>query len=255
MVGLPSETWEDLDETIELIQTIEKIVKEFGGRKRVNVSFGPFVPKAHTPFQWDSFMGVEEIGNRMQYVRDRYLHELFTLSFSLAYLSHFEAVISKGNRSVSKGLHKAFLDGHRFEGWSETFDYKGIMQSLKDGGVDIDYWTAEKDIKAALPWDHIDVKIKKKYLTFERKKAFVSPGNQQLLAVDGEIVIIVGIPTPKDDIRLKHEPPSPEEMQRRRDDWGNENKKSLQEWNKLVLMRLGIVSYTPNLEYRAFGAQ
>ena len=83
MVGLPSETWEDLDETIELIQTIEKIAKEFGGRKRVNVSFGPFVPKAHTPFQWDSFMEWRKLGIECSMCEIRYLRELFTLSFSL----------------------------------------------------------------------------------------------------------------------------------------------------------------------------
>ncbi len=224
MVGLPSETWEDLDETIELIQNIEKIAKQFGGRKRVNVSFGPFVPKAHTPFQWDSFMGVEEIGDRMQYVRDKVSSRIVHFKFQPAYLSHFEAVISKGNRSVSKGLYQAFLDGHRFEGWSETFDYRGIMQSLRDGGVDIEYWTAEKDIKAALPWDHIDVKIKKKYLTFERKKAFRDHKQTTTDCRWGDCHYC-GIPNPKDDIKLKHEPPSPEEMQRRRDEWGNEEKK------------------------------
>ena len=224
MVGLPSETYEDLDETIELIQTIEKIAKDCGGRKRVNVSFGPFVPKAHTPFQWDAFMGVKEIGDRMQYVRERVSSRIVHFKFQPAYLSHFEAVISKGNRSVAKGLYQAFLDGHRFEGWSETFDYKGIMNSLRVGGVDIDYWTSEKDIKQALPWDHIDVKIKKKYLTFERKKAFRDHKQTTTDCRWGDCHYC-GIPTPKDDIRLKHEPPSPEELLRRRDEWSKDGSK------------------------------
>lgn len=224
MVGLPSETYADLDETIELIQTIEKIAKECGGRKRVNVSFGPFVPKAHTPFQWDAFMGVEEIGERMRYVREKVASRIVHFKFQPAYLSHFEAVISKGNRSVAAGLYKAFEDGHRFEGWSETFNYQGIMQSLRDGGVDINYWTGEKDVKAALPWDHIDVKIKKKYLTFERKKAFRDEKQTTTDCRWGDCHYC-GIPTPKDDIRLKHEPPSPEELQRRRDDWSKDGGK------------------------------
>jgi len=218
MVGLPSETWEDLDETIELIQTIESIAKEFGGRKRINVSFGPFVPKAHTPFQWDGFFGVDEITKRQEYVKGKVASRIVHFKWQPSYLSHFEAVISKGGRSVAKGLLQAFRDGHRFEGWSEHFNYEEMMESLRKGGVDTEACFEEVDLKDALPWDHIDTKIKKKYLTFERKKAFRDAKQTTTDCRWGDCHYC-GIPTPKVDIKLKNEAPDEAELERRREDW------------------------------------
>ena len=216
MVGLPTETWEDLDETIELIREIEKIARGYPKKMTVNVSFGPFVPKAHTPFQWDAFMDCEEINKRQQYIRKAVASKIVQFKWQAPELSHFEAVVSKGNRSVAQGLYKAYMAGSRFEGWQETFDYKKVMNAFTEAGVDIAYWSSEKPVDAPLPWDHIDSSIKKKYLQFERKKAF-RPENSTTTDCRFGDCHYCGIPNPKVDIRLKHEKPSEEELQRRRD--------------------------------------
>jgi len=216
MVGLPTETWEDLDETIELIRQIEKIAKGYPKKMTVNVSFGPFVPKAHTPFQWDAFMDCEEITKRQQYIRRAVASKIVQFKWQAPELSHFEAVVSKGNRSVAQGLYKAFEAGSRFEGWQETFNYNKVMQAFTEASVDIGYWSSEKSVDAALPWDHIDSSIKKKYLQFERKKAFRTENKTTTDCRFGDCHYC-GIPTPKVDIRLKHEKPSEEELTLRRE--------------------------------------
>ena len=215
MVGLPTETYEDLDETIDLIKEVEKIARKYGFRKKINVSFGPFVPKAHTPFQWDRFFGAEELKERMLYLKSRVGSKTVHFKWQEPALSHFEAVVSKGNRSVGKGLLLAFQEGHRFEGWSEHFHYEAMMDCFTRAGVDIDGWCEEQSLDQALPWDHIDAKIKKKFLTFERKKAF---RDEKVTTTDcrwGDCHYC-GVPNPKQDIKLKHSKPDADELEKRR---------------------------------------
>jgi len=215
MVGLPTETYQDLDETIELIQTAERIARKYGGRKKINVSFGPFVPKAHTPFQWDGFFGVDELRQRMLYIKSRVSSKVVHFKWQEPELSHFEAVVSKGNRSVGKGLLLAFQEGLRFEGWSEHFHYDKMMDCLQRASVDIEHWCSEQSLDQILPWDHIDTRIKKKFLSFERKKAFRS---EKVTTTDcrwGDCHYC-GIPNPKEDIKLKHERPGDLDLERRR---------------------------------------
>jgi radical SAM family uncharacterized protein/radical SAM-linked protein len=215
MVGLPTETDEDLLETVDLIREAEKIAQRSGRRRRINVSFGPFIPKAHTPFQWDAFIEPRELRRRISFLRSRLRSKTIHFKWDEPETAHFEAVVSRGNRSISRGLLMAFQEGQRFEGWSEHFDYKKIMGCFEKAGVQIDRWCSEKSLDEILPWDHIDARIKKKFLTFERKKAF---RDQKITTSDcrwGDCHYC-GVPNPRDDIKLKAEKPTGEELERRK---------------------------------------
>jgi radical SAM family uncharacterized protein/radical SAM-linked protein len=206
MVGLPTESYEDLEETVDLIKKIESIAKQKGSRAKLHISFGVFVPKAHTPFQWEGFPQVQELENRLRFLRVRVASKRVRFKWQDPRIAHFEALVSKGDRSVGKGLLQAFREGHRFEGWSEHFHYDSMMASFKKAGVDLQTWAAEKSLDQALPWDHIDSKIKKKFLIFERKKAF---REEQITTTDCRFGDChhCGVPGSGEDIKLKHWPP------------------------------------------------
>ncbi|PCJ15422.1 MAG: hypothetical protein COB02_18040 [Candidatus Cloacimonadota bacterium] len=214
MVGLPTETYEDLDETVQLIKDIEMIAKRSGGKRKINVSFGPFIPKSHTPFQWDKYVGVEEIQKRIFYLKDRVSSRIVRFKWADPEIAHFEAIVSKGGRNIAQGLYNAFKKGLRFEGWSEHFHYDKMMEAFIEADIDIIKGIEERALDDALPWDHIDSLIKKKFLTFERKKAF---RDNHVTTTDCRFgdCHYCGIPTPKDDIKLKAEKPNEEELKKR----------------------------------------
>lgn len=214
MVGLPTETYEDLDETVQLIQEMEMIAKRSGGKRKINVSFGPFIPKSHTPFQWDNYVGVEEIQKRIFYLKDRVSSRIVKFKWADPEIAHFEALVSKGGRNIAQGLYKAFEKGLRFEGWSEHFHYDQMMDAFVEAGIDIEKGIEAKDIKDPLPWDHIDSLIKKKYLTFERKKAFREHKATTTDCRFGDCHYC-GIPNPIEDTKLKEAVPSEEELKKR----------------------------------------
>jgi len=213
MVGLPTENYEDLKETVELIAKIEALAKKRGPRTKLHLSFGVFVPKAHTPFQWEGFPDIDELENRIRFLRQRVASKRVRFRWQNPKIAHFEALVSKGDRSLGRGLLQAFRDGHRFEGWTEHFHYEDLMESFKKAGVDILLWGAEKSLDQPLPWDHVDSKIKKKFLMFERKKAF---REEKVSTTDCRFGDChhCGVPGSGEDIKLKHWPPKePSEKQ------------------------------------------
>ncbi|MCJ8344300.1 TIGR03936 family radical SAM-associated protein [bacterium] len=214
MVGLPTETYQDLDETVQLIKDIEMIAKRAGGKRKLNVSFGPFIPKSHTPFQWDGFLGVEEMQKRIFYLKDRISSRIVRFKWADPEIAHFEALVSKGGRNIAQGLYNAFKKGLRFEGWSEHFHYDKMMEAFSEAGIELEEGIAERALTDALPWDHIDSLIKKKFLTFERKKAFREAKSTTTDCRFGDCHYC-GIPNPIEDTKLKATPPSEEELKKR----------------------------------------
>jgi radical SAM-linked protein len=171
MIGLPTETKEDLDELVTLVEGILAQGRKHG-RKEVNVSVGPFVPKSWTPFQWAPFDGVELLEKKLSYLKDRFRRVRGArMKWHEPREAEIECVLSRGDRRVAKILHTAWLSGVKFDGWSEHFRYDLWNRAFESEGIPKSAYLRDYDLDEILPWDVLDVSITKRFLKVELVKA------------------------------------------------------------------------------------
>ena len=178
MMGLPTETYEDLDGIADLASKV--VAQYFAVPKaqrakglRVNCSASVFVPKPFTPFQWEPQDTQEVVKAKQQHVRDAFKQiKGATFSYHESDLSYLEACFARGDRRMGKVLLRAFEKGCILDGWSEQFNYEAWREAFEETGVDPAFYAfrrREKD--EILPWDHIDCGVTKEYLWREKEKA------------------------------------------------------------------------------------
>ncbi len=171
MIGLPTETKEDLDELVTLVQGILAQGRRYG-RKEVNVSVGPFVPKSWTPFQWAPFDGVELLEKKLGYLKDRFRRVRGAkMKWHEPREAEIECVLSRGDRRVARVIHTAWRSGVRFDGWSEHFRYDLWQRAFEAEGLPSSTWLRAYDLDEVLPWDVLDASITKRFLRVELVKA------------------------------------------------------------------------------------
>ena len=176
MVGLPTETFEDLDGIVEIAKNITDInyrVTGKRGRFNVTISISNFVPKAHTPFQWFPQNTPEQFREKHFYLKDR-LKGVKGVSFHYhgTEASRIEAVLARGDRRLCDALIRAVELGCKFDGWQEHFQYELWLKALRETGIDPDFYAArERDHEEILPWDRINSGVTKEFLISENKKA------------------------------------------------------------------------------------
>ena len=171
MIGLPTETKEDLDELVTLVEGILAQGRKHG-RKEVNVSVGPFVPKSWTPFQWAPFDGVELLEKKLSYLKDRFRRVRGAkMKWHEPREAEIECVLSRGDRRVAKILHTAWLSGVKFDGWSEHFRYDLWNRAFESEGIPKSAYLRDYELEEILPWDVLDVSITKRFLKVELVKA------------------------------------------------------------------------------------
>ena len=168
MVGLPTETDEDVMQVAELAREVIKAGRAASGRRdiRCTVSIGGFVPKPHTPFQWASQLNHEATDARLHKLRDAIRADReYGKSIGLRYHDGkpgiVEGLLSRGDRRVGRVILQAWRDGARFDGWSEHFSFDRWMNAaavaLSDEPVDVDWFTTrERQQSEVLPWGHLD---------------------------------------------------------------------------------------------------
>jgi radical SAM family uncharacterized protein len=177
MLGLPTETMEDVEGIADLAFKVVNVYKKVPLEKRgkglnVTVSTSSFVPKAFTPFQWEAQDSREALNEKQMYLKSRIRSKQITYNYHENRLSFMEAVFARGDRKVCKVLLKAWEMGCKFDGWGEHFKYDTWMKAFEECGVDpYFYATRKRDYDEVLPWDHIDIGVSKKYLISESKKA------------------------------------------------------------------------------------
>ncbi|RMF94322.1 MAG: TIGR03960 family B12-binding radical SAM protein [Candidatus Schekmanbacteria bacterium] len=173
MVGLPFETDEDVQGIGELVWKIVDRIKSAGKRfKRLSVSISPFVPKAHTPFQWCRMCKVEEIERKVGIILDMVRSRKIDIEWHTPWTSILEGAFARGDRRLSRIIVSAFKKGAKFDGWREYFKLQIWKESFKEEGIDLEeYATRRMGFDEILPWDHIDCGIKKSFLLEEYKKA------------------------------------------------------------------------------------
>lgn len=176
MIGLPTETKTDLDGIVDLAVNVLQIgrdcVPKGSKRPQVNVSVSSFVPKSHTPFQWEAQNRQDDLLEKQAYLRAQSQGTGIRFQFHDVRSSYLEAVFAKGDRRLSQVLAKAVDYGCQFDSWSECFNYSAWMQAFTETGIDGSFY-AHRDIDGheLLPWDHLGSGIEKDFLLKERAKA------------------------------------------------------------------------------------
>jgi radical SAM family uncharacterized protein len=176
MVGLPTETDEDVLQVAELAKKVIAKGREVAGHNdiRCTVSIGGFVPKPHTPFQWAAQLDHETTDSRLKKLRDT-VREDKRYGRAIGFRYHdgkpgiVEGLLSRGDRRIGRVIEEVWRDGGRFDGWSEHFSYDRWMASAERGlagtGVDVDWYTVrEREYDEVLPWDHLDSGLDKDWM-------------------------------------------------------------------------------------------
>ncbi len=177
MLGLPTETMEDVEGIADLAYKVVNAYKNVPREKKgkflnVTVSTSSFVPKAFTPFQWEPQDSRENLNEKQMLLKSKIRSKQVTYNYHENRLSLLEAVFARGDRKTCKVLLKAWEMGCKFDSWGEHFKFDVWMKAFEECGVDpYFYATRKRDYEELLPWDHIDIGVSKKYLVSEAKKA------------------------------------------------------------------------------------
>lgn len=166
MVGLPTETREDVEGIVEMGKKVKAIGrKHVGGRARVRVSTSNLVPKPHTPFQWARQDTHDELQPKHFLLKDGCRAAGVEFSWNNPADSFIECVLSRGDRRVGAALYEAWRRGAKFDAWGEYFREDVWREAFAVTGIDAD-WIAHRewDTQEVLPWDHIDCGVAKSYL-------------------------------------------------------------------------------------------
>ena len=193
MLGLPTETVEDMEGIAELSEKIAELYydeipkEERNGRVQVVASSSFFVPKPFTPFQWARMCTKDEFLERAYIVKDKFKKMLNYKSLKYNYheadLTVLEGVLARGDRKVAAVIEEAYHQGAIYDSWSEHFRNEIWMQAFETCGVDIDFYTTrERGLDEVFPWDFIDAGVSKEFLKREWQNALnadVTPNCRQ----------------------------------------------------------------------------
>lgn len=182
MLGLPTETFEDIEAIIKLSR---QIVSEYyrnpdrpkGRALTVNVSASSFVPKPHTPFQWEPQDTREELTKKREYLREQSMVPRSHIHLSAHKIDtvFLEAVFARGDRRLSEVMLKAFSKGVNLDSWDECFKFDAWMEAFDECGISPEFYAnRRRSFDEVLPWDHLDYGVTKEFLMRENKKAHES---------------------------------------------------------------------------------
>lgn len=178
MIGLPTETMEDIEGiavlTEKVLQKYRETISPTKNRDiKIVVSTSSFVPKAFTPFQWETQNSIEETNEKNKYLKARLKNKKISYSWSESSLSRLEGAFARGDRRLSDVLYSAWKKGCKFDGWHNQFNLEAWMEAFKECNLDSkDYCEKKRTDDEILPWDIIDPGVTKEFLLIERNKAY-----------------------------------------------------------------------------------
>ncbi|EGO64422.1 TIGR03960 family B12-binding radical SAM protein [Acetonema longum] len=179
MIGLPTETEEDVRGIARLAYRVLDIYKEVKGRRgaTVNVSISSFVPKPHTPFQWFGQNSIEMIEEKQALLKSLLKDKNISLHWHDAPVSFMEGVFARGDRKLGRVLMEAWQRGAKYDGWSEHFKYDVWLAAFEAAGVDPHFYAnRERQAGEVLPWDHLSTGVDKAFMYREYEKALEEQG-------------------------------------------------------------------------------
>ena len=179
MLGLPTETDDDVRGIAEMANQVLHCWRMYAKNKnrgvKITISTSCFIPKPHSPFQWEPQVSVEEYLRRVNLLRSSITAKNVTYNWHDAETSLIEAVLSRGDRRVADAIELVWRRGGRLDAWSDYFSVDRWMQAFADAGIDPDFYALrERSVDEVLPWDMIDVGVRKAHLVKEREKCYRS---------------------------------------------------------------------------------
>ncbi len=173
MVGLPTETEEDLEGIIRLCNDILALGKRTTKRHvQINVTVSTFVPKPHTPFQWFGQTPIEEIRAKQAYLENGLRRRGITLKPHDPEMSLLEAAFARGSGALGSVIEKAVRMGCRFDGWTECFDFSKWNEAFRACGLDLaSFAYRQYGLDDPLPWDFIETGVTTEFLKKESVRA------------------------------------------------------------------------------------
>ena len=170
MIGLPTETQEDIDAIVQIVKRIVLLSKQYGKRE-IHVSISPFSPKPQTPFQWSGQDSQQILSQKIEFLKNNVQWKEVKLSWRDPRVSQLEAVMGLGDRRLGKVIYEAWKHGARFDGWTEQFRPSVWEKAFEHHGLDPVMWLKEKDQDCAFPWDHLQKGVSRSFLFNEFKSA------------------------------------------------------------------------------------
>ncbi len=167
MIGLPFERYEDIEGMVDIcVKSLE-----FSKKGRIILSASTFVPKPHTPFQWTGQISLNEIYKRQDYIKSLVKSKRIRYKFHQPEMSILEGIISRGDVKIADVIETAFKLGARFDGWSDTFDFSIWRKAIEKCDIDTERYYIDLPENIELPWDFIDIGVKKEFLKKEYQLA------------------------------------------------------------------------------------
>ncbi len=179
MLGLPTETDEDIVGIAEMANQVLHCWRQNAANKnrgaKITISTSCFIPKPHSPFQWEAQISKEEYLRRVELLRSSIMARNVTYNWHDAETSVIEAALSRGDRKLSAVIEEVWKNGGRLEAWSDYFSYQRWVDAFAKCGLDIDFYASrERGEEELLPWDMIDVGVRKAHLLHERQQCYAS---------------------------------------------------------------------------------
>jgi len=171
MIGLPTETDEDIEGIVNMLHRVNQIGKNIRGKKIVNITISPFSPKAHTPFQWDAQPSPEYIKEKGEYIRRSIRNSFVSIKLRDPNLSFLEGVLGRGGREMGAVVESSFRSGARFDGWGEQFDFELWKDAFEKNGIDPYQYLKGLPFSEKLPWSQVILHTSSEHLARERNRA------------------------------------------------------------------------------------
>ncbi|NCC67159.1 MAG: TIGR03960 family B12-binding radical SAM protein [Clostridia bacterium] len=179
MLGLPTETDEDVLGIAELANKVLWQWKQFASNKargvHITVSTSCFVPKPHTPFQWEAQVDMAEYRRRVTLLREHMRAKAVTYNWHDADTSLIEAVLSRGDRRVGDVIEQVWRTGGKLDSWTEYFSFDRWLKAFDKCGLDPKFYACrERGRDEVFPWDNVDMGVKREFLWREREKCYTA---------------------------------------------------------------------------------
>ncbi|MCL2102931.1 MAG: radical SAM protein, partial [Syntrophorhabdaceae bacterium] len=172
MVGLPGETIDDVRAIGALAKKVAAVAKRHGKRCSVTISVSSFIPKPHTPLQWERQASREEARERIHILRDALGRERNAeVKHNAPEISELEGVFSRGDERLSSVILSAYRNGARFDAWTEQLRHEIWTKAFKENAIEPLEYLRERDPALPLPWDIVDTGVTREFLLYEREKA------------------------------------------------------------------------------------
>ncbi len=177
MIGLPTETDEDLEAIADLAVKVLRCAPQGAKRVQVTVALSTFVPKAHTPFQWEEQINQAETERRVNLLRSRFSsYKKITPRWHEPAMSWLEGVFSRGDRALAPAVERAYRLGALFSSWVDMLDIALWRQAFEECGIDAPAYLAARDPQKPLAWNHLSSGVSTEFLMQERERALGGRG-------------------------------------------------------------------------------